>query len=237
MEQARSLSASASLEGEDMKRLLMCTGFALVCAGAMQAQTMSLFPTGTQDPNAVAPILSFPVTATCDQPKQAETVAATDRPDGAIWSDVNPARDCVADLRSTPMSSLPTLAPSGYQAAIKVGSGKYGTLSNAFLAPAAQTGCQVVSGQPFSVLMDHDGKITTGYRLYIQGSQVGPDYPAASVFSNGVVTLPHTGLAAGAFTAEVGAFNASGEVKSPTTSCQSVLPRPSAGTNTRVRQP
>lgn len=76
------------------------------------------------------------------------------------------------------------------------------------LALTALVGAQSgpVAGQPFKVAADHpeaEMKLTTGYQLYVSGVRTGPEVAAATAWAAGVVTLTHSGLAAGTYTVAV----------------------------------
>jgi len=47
----------------------------------------------------------------------------------------------------------------------------------------------VVTGAPFSVTAGHDGANTDGYRLFVDGVQVGADVPKAQALAGTTVTL------------------------------------------------
>jgi hypothetical protein len=84
----------------------------------------------------------------------------------------------------------------------------------------------VPANTPFTVVADHDGLNTTGYRCYIDGVRVGSDLPA-SARVNGKVTCPMPGQATGSHSAIIAALNgASVETRSPSLSFNSVTPPP-----------
>lgn len=71
----------------------------------------------------------------------------------------------------------------------------------------------IAKATPFTVSADHDGVETTGYRLYVDGSQV--QEKPASALSAGVITFADSdGLPKGSYDLEVAAFNEDGETKS-----------------------
>lgn len=86
------------------------------------------------------------------------------------------------------------------------------------LLTAASASAQTTSvevNQPFRAVFTHDGVNTTGYRVYVDGVQVGPDAPV-TVLAGGSVSLavPSGVPAAGTHTLQAAAFNAAGETKS-----------------------
>lgn len=219
-----------------MTRVFLLVG--LLVSLPAYAQQIAIFPAGTTNHNAAKPLFQFAVQPTCGGPVAVENMGRTDRPDVFAWPQPsNHALDCSVRTASTPVATLAPLAPNGYQAALKLGSGAFGPLSNAFLAPALQSAVTVVAGQPFRVLMNHDGLFTTGYRLYIDNVKVGADLPL-SALSNGVVTAPAPGVSVGNHTVELSAFGPAGEgPRSVALPFQGVAPLPSAGSNLRIVQP
>jgi hypothetical protein len=78
-------------------------------------------------------------------------------------------------------------------------------------AAYAQAPPSVPLNQPFQLVADHDGVNTTGYRCFLDGVKVGADLPVPAGTVK-TITCAFAALAtAGAHTASVSAFNASGE--------------------------
>lgn len=67
---------------------------------------------------------------------------------------------------------------------------------------------------PVTAVFTHPGVGTTGYRVYVDNVQVGPDVPVSALV-NGEIRMPVPGIATGgAHTLEAAAFNANGERRS-----------------------
>ena len=201
-----------------------------VVIGLVMQATVGLFDASVMDANAVAPMRQIALAPTCGQPKAAETVQPTEAPSELRWDDVNAAQDCVV---LAPFAGMASREPNGYRAALKLPGTLFGAPSSRFLAPAAQPILPPLqAGVSFNVGMDHDGLRTVGYRLYVDGAQVGSDLPLSSL-SGGLVSVTVPGLTAGSHALEVAAFNASGEVKSAPIVVVVPVALPSAGTTLR----
>lgn len=62
-------------------------------------------------------------------------------------------------------------------------------------ASGARAQESVVAGQPYTAVAEHPGSLATGFRLYVNGAQVGADLPVT-----GLVRTPGTGNCAGIWT-------------------------------------
>lgn len=78
----------------------------------------------------------------------------------------------------------------------------------AFAQTVCTANCVVLRDEPFSVQADHNAVDTDGYRVRLNGTIV-VDAPAATVWTNGVVTIPFSnGLQnPGTFAVTVAAYN------------------------------
>ena len=101
------------------------------------------------------------------------------------------------------------------------------------VTPCSQN-CTIQSGKSFSVAFDAptSGGAATGYRLFIDHSQVGPDIAATA----GTTTIPNQILTTpGTHTIEVEAFNAGGTgPKTPALQLTITVAPPGAPTNLRI---
>jgi hypothetical protein len=86
------------------------------------------------------------------------------------------------------------------------------------LLTAASASAQTTTvevNQPFRAVFTHDGVNTTGYRVFVDNVQVGPDAPASALTAGSVSLAVPSGVSmAGTHTLQAAAFNASGETKS-----------------------
>jgi hypothetical protein len=189
--------------------------------------TLGLFDASATNPNTAPVIVTMPLASQCGQAKAPETVTATGRPTEIRWDDADPARDCVAPVSLT----VSARGPFGYRAAIR-STGAFGALSNRFLA-AAQTVPALAPGVAFRVALDHDGANTSGYRLLVDGVQVGGDLPMTAL-AGGVVTATVPGQMSGPHAISLVPVNASGAATgNPVLTVDVVVPLPRAGSNLR----
>lgn len=100
-------------------------------------------------------------------------------------------------------------------------------------APVFAQAPQVIANQPFRIAADHDGVDTDGYRLYVDGAQVGSDIPV-SARVNGTLVVDVPGLARGSHTLALGAFNEGGEGRSQPFTFEAVRRAPTAPTGLRL---
>lgn len=88
-------------------------------------------------------------------------------------------------------------------------------------------------GVPFRVVATHDGVNTSGYRVYVDGAQVGKDVPV-SALANGTITQDVPGQVRGPHALVVGAFNADAESRSAPLAIVALVPPPRAPTNLQI---
>ena len=94
--------------------------------------------------------------------------------------------------------------------------------------------CVVEVGKAFSVLADHDGVNTTGYRLYLDNVKVGADIPMSALVAGTVTISAGVGPARGSHTVQLAAFNADGETRGVAFPFTTKLQAPTAPTNQRI---
>jgi hypothetical protein len=89
-----------------------------------------------------------------------------------------------------------------------------------FAAPVqAQTACPapctLTVGQSFSASATHDGANAIGYRVWLDGKQVGADIPLAQLANGSVTVAALTAPARGSHSLQFSAFNEDNDAKSP----------------------
>lgn len=98
----------------------------------------------------------------------------------------------------------------------------------------AQAAPEVVAGAPYRVAADHNGVDTIGYRVYVDNVKVGNDLPLAALVAGVVTSVDLPGVARGAHTIQVAAYNEDNEVKSDPLSFTAKKKAPGKPTNTRI---
>lgn len=112
-------------------------------------------------------------------------------------------------------------------------------LALATAAPAAAqtvcpTPCSLNVGQVYSLLADHDGTDTIGYRVYLDGVKVGADL-SMNALAAGVVTVSSlVAPARGTHTLQMSAFNEDWDVKSDPLTFTSKKKAPGKPGNARI---
>lgn len=81
-------------------------------------------------------------------------------------------------------------------------------------ATTCSANCSLVVGQAFQVQADHDGVNTDGYRVIIDGVQVGADMPLSALVAGVVTSLQIAAPARGTHTVGLQAFNVDGSALS-----------------------
>lgn len=91
----------------------------------------------------------------------------------------------------------------------------------------------MVQNTPFTVLADHNGVDTTGYR-YKRNDVVVEDKPVSALSGGSISFLESVGLPAGTYTLKISAYNATAEVESDVLVLVVTVAAPAQPTNIRI---
>ena len=94
--------------------------------------------------------------------------------------------------------------------------------------------CTLTVGQTFTLTATHDGKDTTGYRVYLDGTNVGSDVSLTALSSGAVTVASLVAPARGAHNLQLGAFNLDNETKSDPLPFTTKSPAPSKPGGTQI---
>lgn len=211
-----------------MKRLLWLLAGILFASNAFaQSATIAVFSPTATDPNTATPISSaVQLAPLCDQPLDTRETALNPT-EGAYDDPARPGRECRVDVRA----QLAAIAPgTGYKAAVRVGTGRYGAFSNAFaLAQPAAHPCDstptspatIPAGQSLTLGWCHSGTDSSGtaavtsWRVYRNNTLLTGVTVTTSATANAqglrYYSISRTESAAGAASFEVSGVNAVGE--------------------------
>jgi hypothetical protein len=94
--------------------------------------------------------------------------------------------------------------------------------------------CTLVAGTPYGVMADHDGVNTTGYRVLVDGAQVGADLPFSALAGGVVTSATLTVPARGSHTIQLAAFNPDWSIASDPLSFAAKMKAPGKPINPRL---